>query len=302
MQTITDALLKHSDVRKVFGLGYATFLVDDIRIVSYVTEDASMFEGSILLRGRYPKHRNEIAIAAVVSRVAGKGVGDTVAVRFGDRKMDYIITGIVQYMNNGGFNGLITDEALQQIQPDYIITEFAVYLNEGVDINAFIEEMWATHGSLIDTVLNTSEQVSAQLGSMGDVFGAVAVGIVAITALVVILTLYMVIKTAILRQRRELGIQKAVGFTTLQLMNQIALNMTPVILIGVILGAVAGYFGFNPMMIALMTGMGVVQVDLPVPFGQMIVVCIALVVLAYVVSMLIAVRIRKISAYALVSE
>jgi hypothetical protein len=58
--------------------------------VSYVTEDASMFEGNILLRGRYPKHRNEVTIAAVVSRVAGKGVGDTVTVRFGDRKMDYI--------------------------------------------------------------------------------------------------------------------------------------------------------------------------------------------------------------------
>jgi putative ABC transport system permease protein len=295
-------LLEHSDVRKVFGLDYATFLVDDISIVSYVTEGASMFEGNILLRGRYPKHRNEIAIAAVVSRVAGKGVGDTVTVRFGDRKIDYIITGIVQYMNNGGFNGLITDEALQQIQPDYIITEFAVYLNEGADINAFIEEMRITHGGLIDNVLNTSEQVSAQLGSMGDVFGAVAVGIVAVTVLVVILTLYMVIKTAILRQRRELGIQKAVGFTTLQLMNQIALNMTPVILIGIILGAVGGYFGFNPMMIALMTGMGVVQVDLPIPVTQMVAVCIALIVLAYVVSMLIAVRIRKISAYALVNE
>jgi putative ABC transport system permease protein len=162
--------------------------------------------------------------------------------------------------------------------------------------------MRITHGGLIDNVLNTSEQVSAQLGSMGDVFRAVAVGIVSVTVLVVILTLYMVIKTAILRQRRELGIQKAVGFTTLQLMNQIALNMTPVILIGVILGAVGGYFGFNPMMIALMTGMGVVQVDLPIPMTQMVAVCIALIVLAYVVSMLIAVRIRKISAYALVSE
>ena len=51
-----------------------------------------------------------------------------------------------------------------------------------------------------------------------------------------------------------------------------------------------------------MGGMGIVQVSLPVPLDQTIVTCAALTVLAYLVSMAIAWRIRKISAYTLVSE
>ena len=44
------------------------------------------------------------------------------------------------------------------------------------------------------------------------------------------------------------------------------------------------------------------QVSLPVPFNLTIAMCAALIMLSYAVSMLVAWRIRKISAYALVTE
>jgi len=75
-----------------------------------------------------------------------------------------------------------------------------------------------------------------------------------------------------------------------------------VILLGVIIGAFAGFFGFNPIMALSMTGMGIVKVEMPVPVDLMIVACFALLVLAYCVSMLISLRIRKISAYSLITE
>jgi len=151
-------------------------------------------------------------------------------------------------------------------------------------------------------VINNRESTESMMTSMSGIFSAVAAGIIAVTAFVVVLVLYMVIKTTILQTKRELGIQKAVGFTTFQLMNQIALNMTPKILLGVIAGAFAGYFGLNPIMLALMSGMGIVKAKLPVPLTETIMICLVLVAFAYCVSMLIARRIRKISAYSLVME
>jgi putative ABC transport system permease protein len=85
-------------------------------------------------------------------------------------------------------------------------------------------------------------------------------------------------------------------------MNQITLNLTPIIIFGTVLGAIGGYIGFNPMFITLMRGMGVAQANLPVPINWIVMVTVGLVLLAYAVSMLIAWRIRKISAYALVSD
>ena len=299
-----ERMMDHEDVRKVFGYSIigAQVLIDDTQVMVAVVEDPLLMEGRKLIRGRYPIHENEIALGTNTYIITGKSIGDTVTVKMYENEKDFIVTGFVQFMNHGGFNGVMTESAIRQLQPDYVLEEFNVYLNEGTDIEAFIETVWEAEGDVVVNVVNFHNMIEANLAVMGGIFGAVAVGIIAVTAFVIVLTLYMVIKATILRRRRELGIQKAVGFTTLQLMNQIALNLTPVIVIGVVIGAFGGYFGFNPMMVAFTSGMGVAQLNLPVMLDQVITVCIALVALAYIVSMLIAYRIRKISAYSLVTE
>ena len=299
-----ERMAKRPEVRKI--LGYhgqgAGILVDEVQVFADVVEDTSLLEGNMLINGRYPRHNNEIALGTAASKITGKGTGDTVTIRIDESSKDYIITGIVQLMTNNGFNGIITEDALREVQPDYILNQFNIYLYDDTDVERFIESMKSSEGDIFVIVVNINEQMYKVLSGMGGIFAAISLGILGVTAFVVILVLYMIIKTTILRKRRELGIQKAVGFTTIQLMNQISLNMMPVILTGVILGGLTGYFGFNSMMGATLTGFGIVQVDLPAPLNQIILVCIALVALAYAVSMAIAWRIRRISAYALVSE
>ena len=302
-EAFRDRMLGRPEVRKTFGFESATtLLVDEIGISACVVEDCSLLESTMLIYGRYPRHDNEIALGTSASKVCGKNIGDTVTVRSGENEGEYIVTGIAQFMQSNGFNGIITGGGLAGLQAGFEFTGYNVYLNDGSDVKAFIESVEAAEGDIFDAVMDMQDNLSSVMDSLSSIFAAVAAGIGAVTAFVVILVLYMVIKTAILRRRRELGIQKAVGFTTFQLMNQIALSMTPVILIGAALGAVAGYFGLNPMFVALTGGMGIVKVQLPVPIDQTLLICIALVILAYAVSLLVSWRIRKISAYALVSE
>jgi len=241
-------------------------------------------------------------LGTAASKVTGKGIGDTITIRIDETSRDFIITGIVQQMNNNGFNGLITIDGIRLFNAEYDLSIFYLYIYDEVDIDGFLDSIKESEGDIFLVTLNTKEQMGNVLAGMGGAFTAISIGIIAITSFVVVLILYMVIKTLILRKKHELGIQKAVGFTTFQLMNQIALNMMPVIITGIILGFFAGYYGFNPIMKLSLTGFGIVQVDLPTPLNQIIFVCIALGVLAYLVSMLIAWRIRKISAYSLVSE
>jgi len=292
------------EVRKVHKFSNAEIgmLADEVQIYVSVAEDCSLLEGNYMISGRYPRHNNEIALGTTASKVTGKGIGDTVTIRIDESSRDYIVTGIAQQMNNNGFNGLMTIDAVRLLIPDYDLSIFYLYIYDEFDIDEFLENIKESEGDIFQITLNTKEQMTNVLAGMGGAFTTISIGILAITSFVVILILYMVIKTLILRKKRELGIQKAVGFTTFQLMNQIALNMMPVIMTGIILGFFAGYYGFNPIMKLSLTGFGIVQVDLPAPLNQIILVCIALGILAYVVSMLIAWRIRKISAYSLVSE
>ncbi|MCL2109942.1 MAG: FtsX-like permease family protein, partial [Oscillospiraceae bacterium] len=298
-----ERILEYPEVRKAYGYNVSeNILIDETAIAVNIVEDCSLLEGKMLISGRYPKHSNEIALGTSIMKVAGKKIGDTVIAKKGEIEAEFLITGTVQFISQGGFNGFITGDGIRQVRPDFEFSDFNVYLNSDVDVKEFVQKIEAAEGEIFGNITDIQEQIESMLTAMGGIFAIVAMGIVVVTVFVVILTLYMVIKTTIGRRKRELGIQKALGFTTLQLMNQIALNMTPIILIGVIIGAVAGYFGLNPMMAALMTGMGIVKSELPIPLGQTAAVCVALVVIAYVVSMLIAWRIRKISAYGLVSE
>jgi putative ABC transport system permease protein len=130
----------------------------------------------------------------------------------------------------------------------------------------------------------------------------VSVAILVITILVVMLVLYFVINSSIIRQKRELGIQKAIGFTTFQLMNQVTLGFLPPVAVGVILGCTLGITQMNALMSVAERTACVMKTDYVIVPSWVVLCGLAIFAAAYLISMLITYRIRKISAYALVSE
>ena len=126
--------------------------------------------------------------------------------------------------------------------------------------------------------------------------------IVAITVLVVVLILYLVIKTMILKRKREFGILKAIGYTTFQLMTQITLSFVPIVITGVLIGAVLGCLYTNSMLTMLLSGAGIHNVQFIVKLPLIVILCVGIIVLAYLVSMLVARRVKRISAYGLITE
>jgi putative ABC transport system permease protein len=307
-EVFVEKLLERPEIRKVVpahmtGVAHnISFMIDNVRANAYIVDDLSIIESNMITDGRYPKHDNEIMLGTLTAKEMGKKPGDIVNIQVDGIEKEFIVTGIFQIMKTSGRDGLLTTAGIRAFIPDFNYREYIVYLNEGVDTKSFFEDIQSENMNVIDSVLITQEYLGNVLDNMSVMFTLAAAGVVTVTSLVVILTLYMIIKTTILRRRRELGTQKAIGFTTLQLMNQIALNMTPVILLGVLTGAVAGYFAYNPLFVAVMSGMGITKINLPAPLEQIFIVCAALVIMAYAVSMLISWRIRKISAYALVTE
>jgi len=275
--------------------------VDNEMVLFDVVGDYSKLSGESLVRGRFPVHYNEITLGNGVLRATGKDIGDWVTIRSAGQDFEFIITGHVQASANGGMFGGMTREGFTRMQPldDYA---FVLFIADGVCPSEFAEMLREEEGDHIGMMGVLQEVIEAQMEQMGTIFFAVAVMVLAVTGAIVVATMFLVIKTAVLRKRRELGIQKALGFTTWQLMNQIALNLTPAIVVGAVVGAVVGYFSYAPLFVLGMSTSGIAQAALPASVTWTAVMCVALVGLAYVMSLLVAVRIRKISAYALVSE
>jgi putative ABC transport system permease protein len=266
-----------------------------------IVGDFADFGGYELIRGRFPLYDNEIVIAAVTLSAMGVNIGDWVYIlnRSEGTEYPFLVTGSTQSMNQ---NGMICRAGIARLGVYPTFSSLNVRLLAGYDIDEFIESVLAAEGDIFRNVWNMLEDLSDQFNALGETFAIIAAVILAVVSCVVILVLYLIIKTTIIRRRRELGIQKALGFTTLQLMNQIAINITPVITLGAIMGVLGGYFGFNPMFVMITRGFGIAQADLPVPTDWAFLLGAGLIALAYTVAMLVAWRIRKISAYALVTE
>jgi putative ABC transport system permease protein len=270
----------------------------------WVVDDFSLLTGDSIVDGRFPLYYNEVVMGAVSLELMDKGVGDWVTIRSGDRQQDFLVTGVVQNIARGfdPLMGMMITEGLSQIQPIFAFSEYWIYIEDGVDSDAFVDALMSSEGDFIASIVSMQDQIDTQVGIIGNAFSIVTLIILTVVGAVVVLVLYLVIKTTILRRRRDLGVQKALGFTTFQLMNQIALSLTPTILFGVTIGALGGYIGFNPMVAALMSDMGIVRVEMPTHIAWTVALCFLLVLFSYAVSLMIAWRIRKISAYRLVVE
>lgn len=298
---LLEEMKQIAEVEKVTIVETIKTKVDGQMTYTDVSDDYSNLNNNTVYKGRYPIYDNEISISWLVSQQLHKGIGDTVEVEVGNAKYTYLITGLSQSLNNMGTVVSLTIPGIEHLIPSYEVTILNIYL-EGIDNASFIKSIKAKYGDKIEEIVDIDENLESQTGVYASAVFAVTVVILATTILVVIMILYLVIKTMILKRKRDYGIMKAIGFTTFQLMNQIAMSFVPIVIAGVVIGGVLGYFYTNSLLSLLLSSAGIRNVQFVVPLPHTILLCVGIILFAYVVSLLVSRRIKKISAYSLITE
>ncbi|WP_232225618.1 ABC transporter permease [Oceanobacillus manasiensis] len=288
-------------VRKVNIFDLIETKIDGQTVYTSITDHFDELENNIVYEGRQPEHENEISISWVISNEINKGIGETVEVEYGSEKSNYLVTGISQSIGNLGQVAAITMEGVQQLNSDYRGTSLYVYLDE-ISNKDFIKNVQEQSSAQILETLDIDENIESQTGKYTTAVFAIMMLILIITVLVVVMILYLVIKTMIIKRKKEYGVMKAIGFSTIQLMHQIAISFLPVIIAAVTVGGVLGYFFTNPMLSLLLSSAGVKRLDFFIHVPMILMICLGVLFLAYIVSMMVALKIRKISAYELITE
>jgi putative ABC transport system permease protein len=254
-----------------------------------------------LYQGRFPRYDNEVALGGLMARTLGKGIGDTVRLTKGDAEWEYLITGLIQGSNYMGHDLCLSQAAYQRLSPDFQPVVFSVYLRNREETGGFLQTLERESPDRFNGV-NADEIIRSSMATYQSIVAVLAVIIGIVTLVVIGLVLYLVIKTLLVHKRRELGIQKAIGFTTGQLVLQNALAFLPVIVFGALLGGIGGYLGLNPFFSVLFSGIGIMKVNFVVSFPLLALVFGFIVLFGFGVSLLVATRIRRIFPYTLISE
>ncbi|KAA0546397.1 ABC transporter permease [Bacillus sp. BGMRC 2118] len=290
-----------NNVRKVNIFDLIETRIDNQTVYTNVTDQYNQLENNVVYEGRQPVHENEVSISWVVSDQINKGIGDTVEVEYGGVTREYLITGLSQSIGNLGQIAGLTMEGIQQLQPEYKGTMLYVYL-DGITNKSFINNVQKHYGDHIVETLDIDENIEGQTGMYTTAVFGIMLMVLMITFLVVVTILYLVIKTMILKRKKGFGVMKAIGYSTVQLMNQISISILPVISSGVVIGGLTGYFLTNPMLAILLSSAGVKRMDFTIYLPVILMYCAGILILSYIVSMFVARRIKKITAYGLIIE
>ena len=291
------------NVWKVQYLDEVKIKVEGMEVVAYVMDDYDKKETNLVYEGRYPENKNEISLAGILAERLEKTIGDTVTVGSGEKEEQFKVVGLSNGSQMGGLNTSILAKDYGRLNPSFKHQSLYIYLDKGTDAEKFVANLETKFDkSMLLAAVNFDKGMAEGMASYQKIVAAMGLAMLAITLLVVTLVLYFVISSSVIRKKRELGIQKAIGFTTYQLMNQLSISFTIPIIIGVVIGTLLGAFYTNPMMSVAMKSAGVMKAGFIVDLYWVIAFGAATIVFSYLLSMLITWRIRKISAYALVTE
>ncbi|MGL4344924.1 MAG: ABC transporter permease [Cellulosilyticaceae bacterium] len=157
-------------------------------------------------------------------------------------------------------------------------------------------------GYNIEKITNFYEFLQMQLTTYTSMMSGMVTSMLGVTVLMIGAILSLVIKSMIRSRKETYGVYKALGYTTWELMNHMALNFMVVAVVGTIIGSVMTVCLTNPVLSGIFYQLGVTNLSFVVSIGALVGISVGLIVFVYGLSMALAYRIRKISAYELLTE
>lgn len=292
------------EVDTVWWVDEMTMSVEGVSVICVMTDDWSDVPDVNLISGRSPIYDNEIAIGGVAARILGVDIGDEVTVTYGKAEKRYLITGIEQYSNAMGKDISMTSDGARHL--DYKVRRWRYDLNVKdhslANAKAVVEKAEDMFGNKLDQYLNVTEALKTGGISVIAIAAVMVFAIVLISVIVIVLSMNLLVKTMIIKKQKEIGIKKALGFSSVQLRTELVLSMLPQIAIGAAVGSVLGLAWSNKMLAGLLTAVGVLRSNM-VTFPWMgIAAVIFSVAISFLIIWMISARIKRISAYSLITE
>ena len=292
------------EAESVFWTEMVEMTVNGYTIYTTITDDWSDISEVNIYEGRSPKYDNETAIGGNLAETMNVGIGDEIKVTYGKKEYTYLITGFEQSSGNYGMDISLTTEGAKHLDYFPNKSNVSVYvkghtLENSVRLIRKVQDMYGEkvvgYGNIIELLKSGDESVI----SIASIMVAV---MVVVSILVIVLSLNLLVKTMIIKKQKEIGIKKAIGFSSSELRKELILSMLPQIAVGAIAGSIVGCLTSNKILAALLSTMGVMRSNMEIfPWMAFISVAFAIVI-SYILIWLMSGRIKFISAYSLITE
>lgn len=291
-----------ADNRVENALQYLTGSVkmEDTTVPAFVCADFSQVRNDVCYAGRNPEAMDEIALGSTFEE--NYKIGDSVCVTVGDTGKQFKVVGFVQSVNQNGELCELSLGGYQSLFEEPITPGIYVYLPGDVDAAAFAADCKTAKADLVAGTIDARKMMAESQKMYMDITVILVVVIFVVTILIVLFILYIVIKSLLVKRRQELGIYKAMGYTSWQLMVQTAGSFMPVSIGAILLSSVLALFYMPGIFGFIFEALGVMKNHMEISFGFLMLFAAIQIVINMIISFMLCMPIRKISAYALIKE
>ncbi|MBQ8568730.1 MAG: ABC transporter permease [Oscillospiraceae bacterium] len=182
------------------------FAVTCAQSINIPVNEYEFFEGSA------PQNKNEIAVTSQVSELLDARIGDTVTIEFGTERLDCIVTGYFQTMNNLGELIRLHDDAPTDMSCVSAIRQYQVDFTDSPSDNETEDRKERIKKLLDNDDVMTATEYCIDCVSVVPTMEAVKLLLSGITAVVVILVTILVERSFISDERSQIALLKAIGF------------------------------------------------------------------------------------------
>ena len=288
-------LKSDNDITKYEYLTMYTIQDNDFNpFAAYIMEDPNLINNKDnCYKGRYPKYDNEVAISGKYAKDKGYNIGDKVEFGVGDKKFSYLITGFIQSTNYFGRECLFLEAGAKHII-DVDGLDPTYYFDSDVDASIIIDRYNQKYGDKVLTTLNFEELIKGQMDTFISVANLMVVVISIIVGFIIVLVLYLLMKTLIYNRRYEYGILKAIGFKSRDLIVQNVLSFMPTIVIATLIGTVISYYATNPYIGLMMRSFGIMKCTMVLPMDLLIISVVFIILISLISTILMSLKIKDI--------
>lgn len=259
------------------------------------TEDYSKLKINTCVKGRMPIYENEIAITNLMLKELGAKIGDTVSINYDNTNKEYLVVGVTQQISNLGLGATITTEGMERLVPTYKNRSLMIYLKENQSPSDFVTKVNNLYKEQNGQGVNYIESINLMMEAYKSSVSMLVTGCIVITAIIIIFVIFLIIRVRILKEKTRLGVSKALGFTSNQLITHIIISEIPVILVASIVGSILGFFGTNPVMTAMLGSNGIINCNFYTDIRFVIITPLGISIVGLLTILAVASRIKKIS-------
>ena len=250
--------------------------------------------------GRAPLYDNEVALSTILRDELKLSVGDKVTVARREFEEEYVISGIYTTTNDTGRQFLMGGEAAEKIEATGY-SWYGISLADIEDTDKMGEAFRSAYGDKYSVDAN-KDPLGSEVKEIRTAVDAMRYVIYVFSILFVLVVVSMICSRVFSQERRDLGIYKAVGFTSGKLRFQFALRFFLISIIGSAIGLACSIAFSQKTLNTMLRSVGVTDIAAPYSTETLLIPVVLLLAGFFIFAYLVSRRIRKVEIRELVIE